>query len=292
MVSIITVNYNGLEDTRDFLTSLKQNIGNTDYEMIVVDNGSTQDEAKILQNEFEWIKAIRSEKNLGFAGGNNIGIDNAKGDFLLFINNDIIVSSNFITPLINRLSSDKKIGIVSPKIVFSDNRLCYGGCKPLGKYLIKINYITDNLNPQVNIATETSLAHGAAMMIKKEIIEKVGKWQENYFLYSEEVDYCLTIKRSGYTVWYEPQSVICHIGSQSTGKDSPLKYYYNTRNRFLLYKRNLKGMAKIISTLYELAIAVPQRCINLALSKKYSLLKPVLLGTADAIANKFGKRRY
>jgi GT2 family glycosyltransferase len=292
MVSIITVNYNGLKDTRNFLASLKQNIDNADYEMIVVDNGSVQNEAIILQDEFEWAKVIRSEENLGFAGGNNIGIDNANGNFLLFINNDIIISSEFLTSLINRLSSDEKIGIVSPKIVYSDNRLCYGGCQPLGKYLIKINYITDNRNPQTNLATETSLAHGAAMITKREVIEKVGKWPENYFLYSEEVDYCLTIKRDGYTIWYEPESIVCHIGSQSTGKDSPLKYYYNTRNRFLLYKRNLKGITKIISTLYELAIAVPQRCINLALSKKYSLLKPVLLGTMDAIANRFGRRRY
>lgn len=292
MISIITVNYNGLEDTRNFLSSLRNNVSFADYEMIVVDNGSRQNEAELLSSEFDWIKAIRSENNMGFAGGNNLGIDNATGDIFLFINNDIIISSDFIAPLVNRLSSDNRIGVVSPKIIYSNGPLCYGGCKLLGRYLIRINYITDNSDPQTNVSAETALAHGAAMMIRKEITEKVGKWPEAYFLYSEEVDYCLAIKRKGYTIWYEPKAIVCHIGSQTTGKISPLKYYYNTRNRFLLYKRNLKGATRILSILFELAIAVPQRCINLVVNKKAKFLKPVITGVLDAMLNRFGRRRY
>lgn len=292
MVSVITVNYNGLNDTRNFLSSFRQNVRSADYEMIVVDNGSRTDEAQILSEEFDWIKTIRSEVNLGFAGGNNLGIKASEGAFLLFINNDIIVSSDFLQLLVSRLTSDSMIGVVSPKIVYSDGSLCYGGCKPLGKYLIKIKYITDNSDPQVNIASETPLAHGAAMMVRREAIENAGDWPEAYFLYSEEIDWCLAISRLGHKIWYEPESVVCHIGSQSIGKDSPIKYYYNTRNRFLLYKRNLKGITRLLSTLFELTIAVPQRCINLVTDKKYSFLKPVISGVVDALTNRFGKRRY
>lgn len=292
MVSVITVNYNGLKDTMNFLNSFHTYILSTDYEMIVVDNGSTINEAEIISKHFGWVKTVRSEKNLGFAGGNNLGIKEAAGDYLLFINNDIIISSDFLLPLTSRLFSDEKAGIVSPKIIYDDGRLCYGGCEPLGKYLIKIKYINNENDPRINIQSETPLAHGAAMMVKRKVTETVGIWPENYFLYSEEVDWCLDIKKAGYTIWYEPASVVCHIGSQSTGKNSPLRYYYNTRNRFLLYKRNLKGITRLVSTLYELAIAVPQRCINLAFNKKFSMISPVLLGVIDAMSDKFGKRRY
>jgi len=292
VVSVITVNYNGLRYTVNFLNSFREHVLSTEYEMIVIDNGSLQNEADIIFNQFNWVKVIRSEYNLGFAGGNNIGISHATGDYLLFINNDIIISSDFISPLINRFLSNKKIGVVSPKIVNSDRGLCYGGCEPLGRYLIKINYINNKNDPRTNNPSETPLAHGAALMVKKKVITNVGKWPEDYFLYSEEVDWCLQIRKAGYTIWYEPQSVVSHIGSQTTGKDSPLKNYYNTRNRFLLYRRNLKGLTKVVSILYELAIAVPQRCINLVFSKKYALILPNFYGVIDALCNKFGKRRY
>lgn len=292
MVSVITVNYNGIADTRIFLDSFRKWVVNTDYEMIVVDNASTDNEAEILSQEYDWIRTIRSDTNLGFAGGNNLGIDVAAGDLLLFINNDIIIGSDFLSPLVDRLQKEEKTGVVSPRIVYPDQSLYYGGCKSINKYLTRIKYITGKDTTESGTATETALAHGACMMVKRDVIDKAGKWPEMYFLYSEELDWCLSIKDYGYKIWYEPQSLVCHTGSRSTGADSPLKYYYNTRNRFLLYKRHLIGQIWMEAFLYELGIAVPKRCITLVLSKKRKLIVPVLYGVIDALSNKFGKRRY
>ena len=109
MISIITVNYNGIVDTRNLLNSLCINIVDIEYEMVVVDNGSKENEAELLQQEFFQIKAIRSDVNLGFSGGNNLGVKYSKGDYLLFLNNDLIITSDFITPLLDIFSQKEKV---------------------------------------------------------------------------------------------------------------------------------------------------------------------------------------
>lgn len=144
-ISVITVNYNGLSDTRVFLESFRKEIQEVDYEIIVVDNASVNNEAKILEDEFEGVICVRSDVNLGFSGGNNLGVQYSTGELLLFMNNDIIIKSNFISPLLERLSEDKNIVAISPQIRYMDNTLCYGGCEPIDKYLLRIHYLSGSL---------------------------------------------------------------------------------------------------------------------------------------------------
>lgn len=290
MISIITVNYNGLVNTRNLLVSIRNSIIDIDYEVIVVDNASKVNEADILQDEFPWVKTVKSDLNLGFSGGNNLGVKKSKGDILLFLNNDLIVSPDFLQPLIKVFSNIESVGIVSPKILNIDNTLCYGGSEPLGKYLLRIHYISGDIENALPTSQEVSLAHGAALMIDKKVLECIGGWPEIYFLYSEEVDLSINVRKLGYSIWYEPRSVVYHLGSQSTGKESPLVYYYNTRNRFLLYKRNLEGVTQLVSILYQVILNV-YHIFLLLISRKLSLAKAIYSGTKDFFLRNFFSKK-
>jgi len=278
-ISIITINYNGLNDTCALIESIPFN---DKMEVIVVDNASTNDEVSKINQRFPYVKTIKSDKNLGFAGGNNLGIKAAKGKYLFIINNDTIFKDFNVQPLIGRLESSKTIGIVCPKIRFawSNNPIQFAGYTPLSGITVRnqaIGFGEEDYG-QYEKAHPTPYAHGAAMLIKREAIEKVGLMPECYFLYYEELDWSMMFARAGYEIWYEPASTIYHKESQSTGQNSPLRTYYITRNRLLLVKRNWSGLTKYLSYIYLIAIVGTRDFFKYALQGKVRLANAVLKG--------------
>lgn len=278
-LSIITVNYNGLKDTCALIDSIPFN---EDMEVIVVDNGSKENEAGILQEQYPNIKVIRSDKNLGFAGGNNLGIKAAKGKFLYLINNDTVFIGFNPLSLIKRLKSSQKIGMVCPKIRFAwdNNPIQYAGYTPLSPITIRNRAIGfgEEDKGQYDTPRQTPYAHGAAMMLKREVIDKVGFMPECYFLYYEELDWSMMMTRAGYEIWYEPASTIYHKESQTTGQNSPLRTYYITRNRILLVKRNWSGPTKYLSYIYLMSIVAIRDIIKYALQGQFGLANAVIKG--------------
>lgn len=281
-ISIITINYNGLNDTLALIESIPFN---KDMEVIVVDNASKQDEASIIQNKFPQVKIIRSPKNLGFAGGNNLGMKAAKGKYIFLINNDTLFKDFNIQSLIDRLEYSSQIGIVCPKIRFAwdNNPIQFAGYTPLSKITVRNQAIGfgEEDNGQYNTAHITPYAHGAAMLIKRKAIEKVGLMPECYFLYYEELDWSMMFTRAGYDIWYEPAFTIYHKESQATGQNSPLRTYYITRNRFLLVKRNWPGIYKYLAYLYLTCLVVPRDMIKYLVKGSHDLSKAVLKGFVD-----------
>ena len=281
LLSIITINYNGLKDTCELIESLPAD--DDSLEVIVVDNASTQDEASEIENRFPHVMVIRSDENLGFAGGNNLGIQAAHGKYLFFLNNDTIIHQpSAISHLIKRLESSDEIGIVCPKIRFSwgSQPIQYAGYTPL-------SYITLRNKPigcgeedlgQYDIARPTSYAHGAAMMVKREVIEQAGLMPVCYFLYYEELDWSVMIRRAGYEIWYEPACTVYHKESQTTGRISPLKTFYITRNRLLFAKRNVKGISKYMSYLYLMVIVAPKDMLKYCWQGRNDLSKATFNG--------------
>ncbi len=264
LVSIITINYNQLEVTLDLLNSLRK-ISYSEIEIIVVDNASPTDNPDKIKEAYPEIQLIKSNKNLGFAGGNNLGIRQAKGKYLFFINNDTIVPEKIIEPLVERLENNPEIGMVSPKIKFhwNPNLVQYAGYTKTNPYTIRNNSIgyhqTDG--PQFDQPGETESIHGAAMMVPLEVIKKAGLMPEIYFLYYEEQDWVQMIKRAGYKIFYEPKSFILHKESVSTGKNSPFKTYYMARNRLVYTRRNYNGKNLMISVIYQFLIAAPKNIL-------------------------------
>ena len=278
-LSIITVNYNGLNDTCALIDSIPFN---EDMEVIVVDNGSIKNEASILQNRYPHITAIRSNQNLGFAGGNNLGIKTAKGKYLYLINNDTVFKVFNPQVLIKRLKSSQKIGMVCPKIRFAwdDNPIQFAGYTPLSPITIRNRAIGfgEEDKGQYDMPHQTPYAHGAAMMLKREVVDKAGLMPECYFLYYEELDWSMMLTRAGYEIWYDPASTIYHKESRSTGQNSPLRTYYITRNRLLLVKRNWSEFSKYISYCYLIVIVAIRDILKYTLQGKFSLTSAVLKG--------------
>ena len=251
-------------------------------EVIVVDNASKEDEASIIANQYPQVKIIRSSQNLGFAGGNNLGIKEAKGKYLLLINNDTYFRDFNVDSLIKRLESSDKIGIVCPKLRFAWGNcpIQFAGYTPLSPITMRNKAIGfgEEDHEQYNTAHPTPYAHGAAMLIKREAIDKVGLMPECYFLYYEELDWSMMFTRAGYEIWYDPACMVYHKESQTTGQNSPLRTYYITRNRLLLVKRNYKGINKYLSYIYLIGIVAPRDIIKYALQGRFDLVKAVYRG--------------
>ena len=255
---------------------------NNEMEVIVVDNASTQDEANIIAEQYPHVKVIRSPRNLGFAGGNNLGIKEAKGKYILLINNDTYFTEYNIDPLIERLESSDKIGIVCPKLRFAwdNNPIQYAGYTPLSPITMRNQAIGFGKEDegQYNTPHSTPYAHGAAMLIKHEAISKVGLMPECFFLYYEELDWSMMFTRSGYEIWYDPACTVYHKESQTTGQNSPLRTYYITRNRLLLVKRNYKGINKYLSYIYLIGLVATRDIIKYTFQGRFDLVKSVFRG--------------
>ncbi len=290
-LSIISINYNGINDTCELIESIPFK---EDMEVIVVDNASKQDEASIISERYPQVKVIRSPKNLGFAGGNNLGIKEANGKYILLINNDTYFKDFNIDALIERFESSDNIGIVCPKLRFAwgSNPIQYAGYTPLSNITVRNQAIgfSEEDHGQYDTAHPTPYAHGAAMLIKREALEKVGYMPECFFLYYEEIDWSMMFTRAGYKIWYDPACTVFHKESQTTGQNSPLRTYYITRNRLLLVKRNYKGINKYLSYIYLIALVGLRDIMKYTFTRQFDLLKAVFKGIQDFKNSKFSAR--
>ena len=300
IISIITINYNGLKDTCELMETLP--LDDTSIEVIVVDNASQQDEASVIEQRYPQVKVIRSSENLGFAGGNNLGIEVSCGKYLYFINNDTLLSlqgnavantKHGMQPelryLVERLESDRQIGMVCPKIRFTwgDNLIQFAGYTPLSRVTLRNNAIGYNESDygQYDTAHPTPYGHGAAMMVRREAIDKAGMMPTCFFLYYEELDWSMMIRRAGYTIWYEPASTIYHKESQTTGQASPLRTYYITRNRLFFVQRNSPLPWRYLSYLYLIFVAGLKAILKDLLTKRSDLARATLRGLWHFIKN-------
>lgn len=264
LVSIITVNYDHPEVTLALLATLRS-VTYPHIEVIVVDNASPNDDPAILKASYPEVIFIQSPINLGFAGGNNLGIRQAKGKYLLLINNDTEVEPGFLEPLVAKCESDAKIGAVSPKIKFYNHpdTIQFCGQAPMNHYTMRSHGIGHGVvdSGQFESDSRTHFVHGAAMMVPMSVIRETGLMPECYFLYYEELDWCASIKRAGYQLWYVHDSCILHKESISTGKMSPLKTYYMNRSRLLYLRRNVTGFTFVVAILFQLLVAIPKNMV-------------------------------
>ena len=284
--SIITINYNGLADTCALIETIPFN---EDMEVIVVDNASDHQEADTIAERFPQVNVIKSERNVGFAGGNNLGIQAAQGTYLFLVNNDTVFKDFNISALIDRLESSSDIGIVCPKIRFAwdKNPIQFAGYTMLSKVTMRnrsIGYGEDD-HGQYETAHPTPYAHGAAMLVRREAIDKVGLMPECYFLYYEEIDWSMMFTRAGYQIWYEPKCTIYHKESQATGQDSPLRTYYITRNRLLFVRRNRRGILRGLSYAYLTAVVAPRDMLRHITKGRFNLAKATYKGLRDFSLN-------
>jgi len=242
-VAVILVNYRSTEETIQCVRSLRK-CSPEPAEIIIVDNASTAHSADALRTGCPGVTLIECPRNLGFAGGNNLGIRHAMqkpGEYVLLLNNDTTVEPDAIGQLVDAATHERHTGVLGAKIRYYDTPgiLWYAG---------------GNVNPASGSVTHTGLGEtdsgqfdhprevdfvtGCCMLISRNVLESIGLLDETFFAYLEDVDFCLRARQAGFKIGYEPSAIIYHKVSRSTGWDSPSYLYFNLRNRLLLSRRH------------------------------------------------------
>ena len=222
LVYIIVLTWNGKKDTIECLNSLRR-VKYPNFKVLVVDNASSDGTEETIKLEFDTIEYIKNKENLRFAGGNNVGIEYSlcrNADYILLLNNDTIVDEYFLNELIITAESDPQIGMVGPKIYYYSerNRIWYaGGRIDWGKGWISHNGIRELDNKKFYKQQDTDYISGCCILVKTEVIRKVGMLDTSFYIYGEDVDWCIRAVRAGYRLIFEPKAKIWHKLSVSTG---------------------------------------------------------------------------
>lgn len=277
LVSIISLNWNTSAVTCEFLTSIKNQNFYENIEVIIVDNASDEDPTQLFLSVFEPVKIIRNSKNSGFSGGNNLGIKAASGDYLFIVNNDTEFTPGLIESLLSVFQNNEDAGIVCPKFHYYYNKgiIEYAGYKPVNIFTGRNGMIGsgEKDNGQYDVLKKTCYAHGGAMMVSKKAIEKVGLMPEQFFLYYEELDWSVKFRKNGYSIYFQPEALIYHKESVTTGKASPLKTFYLTRNRILFMRRNISSAGLGIFITYFILFTIPKNSLVFLLKRQTDHLK-------------------
>jgi GT2 family glycosyltransferase len=281
LVSILTVQYKQLEMTLQFLESISQ-IEYDNYEVIVVDNGSGFDAEKAIHEKFPIVQVICSESNLGFAGGNNLGLPYCSGEFILFINNDTEVEPDFLGHLVHLGKAVPNLGMASPRLQYYDPKgiVQYAGSTDLNTFTLRNRSLGygEVDKGQYTKSYPTAFIHGAAMLVPKSILQEVGLMEARFFLYYEEYDWCARIKAKGFEIRYCGESLVYHKESMSVGKSSPLKIFYMTRNRIWFALRNVPIYKRWITLLFLYGAALPKQLLQFILQKRWDLFRAAWRG--------------
>jgi GT2 family glycosyltransferase len=291
-VAIIVLNWNRKDDTLACLESLSQ-LDYDPFEVIVIDNGSTDGSVQAIQERFSAAKILETGKNLGYAEGNNQGAlfaQSTDAAYFLFLNNDTVVSRESLKTLIDYAQSSPSIGAVGPKIFYfaKPTTIWSAGGEIDWKHYMGVmlgyNQIDNGGNDQVR---KVDYLVGTCLLIKREIWERLGGFDKNYFMYWEELDWCIRAVRSGYELLYIPQAQIWHKISPTAQEESPFYLYYMTRNRILLFNKFLPRSKKI---LFHFAHCKSMIITSLRYlqKRKYNLAKAIIKGLLDFYLHRFG----
>ncbi len=255
-IAVIIVNWNGKDDTVACVESLSRvTLGGNTLLPVVVDNGSTNDSVRIIKKKFPHITLIENKTNAGFTGGNNIGMSYAlreKVDLIWLLNNDTIVDTNVLSFV--SAFDDPTVGATGSKIYFAPNHeyhhdrytdaergrvFWYAGGLVDWKNMYASHRGVDEVDHgQYDVAEETPFITGCSLVVRSEVVRRVGMLDDRFFLYLEDLDWNLRMKRAGWKIVYTPTSVVWHVNAGSSGRPgNPIHEYYFTRNRLLLGMR-------------------------------------------------------
>ncbi len=294
-VLIILLQYNNSQDTIRCLDFVKK-LDYPNFSVIIVDNGS---EIKHTNEIGNWLKKkniepgiyvnfllVTSDHNLGYSGGNNIGIRYAleqNADYVFILNPDTTIEKNTLTKLVEAAELDPGIGIYGPVIDEGDRTVCGGKIEWLKPELLHIK--TANSKPETDFYIP-----GAAILIRRGVIEKIGLLDERYFLYFEDADYCERAKQAGYKLAVVSEALIYHKPSSSTsslGAQLLLRYHY--RNAHLFNWKNGPFWIKLILPFWSIFITIKQLAKIVLLPQKRQISRAILAGVEDFYRNHFGK---
>jgi hypothetical protein len=294
-LAIILVNWKNYKDTEKCLSSLYKCVYHN-FKIIVVDNESDPANSQDLKVQFPNIELLKSYENLGFTGGNNLGIKHAinqGADYVMLLNNDTIVENNFISPLLNHLEQNPKVGAVQPKIfLLNDPKTIWNAGGQLNSSIMTTSSIGHNETDHGQYESPQTLdwITGCCILLRSEVINNVGMLNEQFFAYYEDVDWSLRIRDYGWQLMIEPESIIYHKAGASgkseiksrQGTLSPIIHFFNIRNHLYLIRIHKSG----ISTLIPVFLVVGKSLLYMsyfAIRGRFSKLKAVAKGLVNGL---------
>ena len=245
-VEIMILHFNNINFIDNCLKSLLK-LTYKNFKITVIDNGSTDDSVNFIRKKYPIVNLIENKKNYGFAGGYNRAIPLSKSDFILFLNNDVIVDKNFLTEMIKVAVSDNRIAVLQPKVLslrdkkMFDHAGAAGGFIDLFGYPICRGRVFDTIekdNGQYNDLIDVFWVCGVSMLIRRNVLKETGLFDEDFFLYAEEIDLSWRVNLLGYRLVYAPKSVIYHVGKGSSSKEPFKMLYLFHRNHLLILLKN------------------------------------------------------
>lgn len=283
LISIITLTWNQTAVTCAFLESTRS-LTYKNYEILVCDMGSDTDPTEeIKAKNYPNTRVLRSAENLGFTGGNNWGIRQSKGDYVFIVNNDTEVTPGLLDALLQPFHQDAKIGVTCPKIRYYSHPdiIQYAGFNPINVYTGRTTSVgnKERDNGQYDAPGYTHGAHGCAMMVKRDVITKVGMFPEKFFIYYEEWDWSARILKAGFKIYYQAKGLIFHKESVTMGKQSAVKVYYHTRNRILYMRRNTNALQFSVFITFFILFTAPKAALKFAANRQFGHLRSFVKGT-------------
>jgi GT2 family glycosyltransferase len=296
-ICIIVLNWNSPQDTLACLDSLLK-IPYRAKEILVVDNGSTDESVCIIKSSFPQVKLLETGKNMGFVGGNNAGMTYAleEGfDYTLVLNNDTVVNPDFLERLLEVAESDDQIGAVGPKInYFSKPDVIWsaGGIIDYRHGTTEMKGIGQTDQDQYGrMPYQVDFLTGCAILVKRQTLQKIGLLDPRFFMYYEDVEWCVRMTKAGCKIQLVPESIMWHKISPEVRADSPLVYYYMTRNRLLFLKESKLGWKPWVYTLF---VDDFRTMISWTLKPRWKnrrfLRKFITMGIYDAFKGNWGKK--
>ena len=245
--AVVILNWNGKKMLERFLPSVTAHTQG-DAEVIIADNGSTDDSLDFLRTNYPNLRIIELDKNYGFAGGYNRALEQVEADYFVLLNDDVEVTPGWIEPIVSHMQQSPETAICQPKLLMYDQRDTFEYAGGAGGFIDKYGYpfcrgrmftSLEKDHGQYNDPSEIFWASGAAMFVRADVWRQLGGLDNDFFAHMEEIDFCWRAKNAGYRVEYCPQSVVYHVGGGTLPKSNPRKTYLNFRNNMALLYKNL-----------------------------------------------------
>ncbi len=294
-VAIIVINFHKEEKTLKFIESVKE-LNYKNYSITVVDNESEPDSFKDFK--YKYINIIRNPENTGWAGGFKLAVEfilhKEKPDYFLLSNNDILIDKNMLKELVETAQTDEKIGFVAPTLYDIDNR---NEITTRGGYMnYWLGLASESKRPVNNEVQEVDgyveYLDDCVSLIKREVMEEVGFHDPIYFLYSEDIDWNIAIKKAGFRIMHNPNAKAYHeIHGSSEGKKSPVTVYYNTRNRSIFMRKH-KPFYFPIFLLIQTFVIVPAQFMKYIYKKWFNLILPLFKGYFNGVYTAIFKPKF
>ncbi len=252
-IAVVILNWNGSKLLREFLPKVIANTDEALADIIVADNGSTDDSVSILENEFPEVEIIQFDKNYGFAGGYNLAISRIHHKYSILLNSDVAPAPGWLESLYKYMEDNPHTGACQPKILSYNNPDLFEYAGACGGYLDKNGYpycrgrifaVSEPDRGQYDYVAKVFWASGASLMIRTDLYSQIGGLDARFFAHMEEIDLCWRVKLAGYDIVAIPGSTVFHLGGGTLPPSDPRKTYLNFRNNLLLLYKNLPNRSR------------------------------------------------